>query len=153
MEYTMFTKKSYATDVRNLGRALQLVKENLESVKKGYKVYNILSFGRLLEGQAYYHEVDRFYNCVGIEVEIESQIEFDHEGKTLTGELERATGFYSIWRGRASSYAPVTFETGYGQPGNLHRFDNGCGDHIDVTRVIFGQDVVQAVVKKLDLLP
>lgn len=152
MNYSTFAKKGDATNKKVLGQALRLVKENLEPHKEQYKIYNILGFGRVLEGVAYYHEVDQFYNCIGIEVEIESQIEFSHEGKTHLGDIQREVGFYSIWKGKSSAYAPVTFETGNGDLGESYRFDNGCGDHIEVSKVIYTVEEVNEVVKAIGLM-
>ena len=115
----------------------------MESNKRDYKVYNILNLGRLLEGSAYYHEVDEFYRCVGFEVEIESQIEFENQGKLIVGKLEKSVGFYSIWVGKSHSTSPINFEEGYRPLGESHRFDNGCGDHIEVIKELLPLKDVQ----------
>ncbi|MFF2532239.1 hypothetical protein ACFVS2_25350 [Brevibacillus sp. NPDC058079] len=153
MGYSIFTKKASAINKENLAEAIQMVKGNLEANKKGYKVYNILNFGRVIEGYAYYHEVDQYYYCVGVEIEVESQFVFKYGGSPeKESELTKEVGFYSIWRGKASPHAPITFEMGCASLGEGHKFDNGCGDEITVTKTIFTMEEVQEVVSQLGLL-
>lgn len=153
MSYSMFANKGTATKKEFLNKAIELINENLENYKKSFKVYNIIGYGRVLEGVAFYHEINQIYNCVGIEVEIESLIEFEQDGKPpLEGEIQREVGFYSIWKGKSSVYAPVTFESGIGELGNVQRFENGLGDLIDVTKEIFSVEVVNEAVQASRLL-
>lgn len=145
MEYSLFRTKKTAMDKNNLKEAIQLVYQNLASNKKDYKVYNIKNFGRLLEAEAYYHEVDGYYKCVGFEVEIESQFSFGKGDTERLSDLETQVGFYSIWIGKSHSAAPITFEESYRPLGESHRFDNGLGDHVSVIKVIASEDEVQKV--------
>jgi hypothetical protein len=152
MEYSLFKTKATATNKAYLVEAIKLLLSNLEGNKRDYKVYNILNIGRLLEGEAYYHEVDQYYRCVGFEVEIESQIEFQNQGKVIVGDLEKSVGFYSIWVGKSHSASPITFEEGYRDLGECHRFDNGLGDHIEVMKEIVSLKDVQEVARNNKLL-
>ena len=151
MNYSMFTRKSSATKKESLGEALQMIIANLEANQASYKTYNIIGFGEVLEGVAFYHELDQNYNCVGIEVEVETQFEIVREGGTELGKLEREVGFYSIWKGASSSHAPITFECVNGQRGKNHRFENGLGDDLTVSKVVFTMHDVQEELRKLGL--
>lgn len=143
MGYSLFTLKKMATDKNNLGAAIKLAYTNLEPSEGEYKVYNIKNIGRLLEVEAYYHEVDEYYKCVGFEVEIESQFSFGEGDSERLTDLETQVGFYAIWIGKSHEAAPITFEESYRNLGDAHRFDNGCGDHATVTKVIATMDEVQ----------
>lgn len=147
MGYSLFRTKKVATDKKFLGDAVNLIKENLESNKKNYKVYNIKNFGRLLEVEAYYHEVDEYYKCVGFEVEIESQFSYGNGESEKLSDLDTEVGFYSIWIGKAHEAAPITFETGNRSLGECHRFDNGCGDRVEVIKELASLEEVQQVEK------
>lgn len=143
MEYSLYKTKKIAADKNNLEEAIKLVYKNLKSIQKEYEVYNVKRFGRLLEAEAYYHEVDQYYRCVGFEVEIESQFSFG-EGNKLS-DLETTVGFYSIWIGKSHSAAPITFEESYNPFGESNRFDNGLGDRVNVIKVIASKDEVQKI--------
>lgn len=143
MGYSLFRTKKVATDKKFLGDAVKLIEENLESNKKDYKVYNIKNFGRLLEVEAYYHEVDEYYKCVGFEVEIESQFSYGEGDSEKLSDLNTEVGFYSIWIGKSHSAAPITFEESYRPLGEAHRFSNGCGDHVDISKVLATKEEVQ----------
>jgi hypothetical protein len=149
MEHSMFAKKSSATKKEGLIQAIRLTLENFESYKDDYKVFNIVKIGRLLEGVAFYHELDQYYNCVGFEVEVESQFCNPIDG--FVGELERQVGFYSLWCGKSSPHAPVTFEMGYLAIGTVYKFDNGLGDHLEVSKVIYTMEEIQAITDGLEI--
>lgn len=148
MPYSMFTKKAAATDKDNVVESLQLTLKNFEGIKKDYKVFNVLNIGRLMLGEAYYHEVDEYYNCVGFEVEVETQFDF---GEGRVSELEKSVGFYSIWIGKSHPASPFTFEESYQPLGKAHRFDNGLGDHIQVIDEIISLDEMQEIIKEYKL--
>lgn len=149
MGYSLFTKKSVAKNKEYIVDTIKLILKNLEENKKEYKVFNILNIGRLMEGQAYYHEVDQYYNCIGFEIEVETQFEFSN-GEV--SELEKNVGFYSIWVGKSHSCSPFTFEESYQDLGVSHRFDNGLGDHISITQEIMSLEEVQEIIKKHNLI-
>ena len=149
MGYSMYTTKKAATDKANLLHGAQLMLKNLEPLKGDYEVYNIKRFGRLMEGEAYYHEVDEYYRCVGFEVEIESQFAFGEGDSKKLGDLQTQVGFYSTWVGKSHEAAPFTFEESYREIGTAHRFDNGLGDHVSVVKVIATQKEVDDALKSL----
>lgn len=146
MEYSIFNQKGYAIKKDNLGAAIKLVMTNIESQKSSYDKLNILSFGRLLEGRAYYHEEDAFYNCLGFEVEVEKQFRWD---ENVEEPIFTEVGFYSIWKGKSSSYAPVLFTESSGGLGKAYKFSNGCGDHIDISKEIYTMVEVQEVINRM----
>ena len=115
---------------------LELLKGNLEGLTEAqggsYKTFNILRIGRLLEGTAYYHEVEAYYNCVGFEVEYEAN--FDLGGEFGVTELEKNVGFFSVWIGKTHPMAPLSFEESYQELGKVHKFHNGLGDHIEIKK-------------------
>lgn len=140
MGYSLFTQKKYALDPQSFPAALNLLKKNLENIKKDkgskYLKYDVKGIGRFLMVEAYYHEVDQYYNCVGFEVDIEYQFDFQKEP-------QRDVGFYSVWVGKSHSCAPITFETSYATMGQAHKFDNGCGDHCEITNILMTMEDVQ----------
>lgn len=137
--YSLFKTKKFATDKKNLLEALKLLKENLKKEGDEYKKFKIKKVGRLLEGCAYYHEVDKFYNCVGFEVEIEYQFDFMDSPKT-------SIGFYSIWVGKAHKYAPIEFDESYTEFGKANVFYNGYGDKIEIAKELASIEEVQKII-------
>lgn len=152
----MFTQKAFVTKRENLEKVIQLALRNFEAQKKDpeYKVFNIVGIGRLMEGEAYYHEVDSYYRCVGLEIEIESQFSWKMaDGSESLSDLSKEIGFYSLWVGKSHKCAPITFETGNSsEMGKSYKFDNGCGDHVTVLKDIFSTEDVAVVVEQLGLL-
>ena len=146
MEYSTYKTKKTAMDKGNLKDAVSLMRQNLEPLKADFNVYNIKKFGRLLEVEAYFHEVDEYYRCVGFEIETETQFAFDNGEMT---ELTTDVGFYSIWIGKSHEAAPFTFEEGNGSLGRSHKFTNGLGDHAEVLKVIASKKEVQDISEKM----
>lgn len=146
MGYNMFRTKKFATE--NIKASRELLIKNLEHIaaETGYETFEVIRVGRFIEGQAYYHEVDEFYTCVGFEAEIETSIDFGDQG---ISDPTRDVGFYSIWIGRAHSAAPFTFEESYRPFGDCDRFENGLGDRFEVRKVLASvNDVSRAILEK-----
>lgn len=149
MNYSMFKTKKLATDKDNLVEALLLMSRNFEELGKEYETFNVTKIGRLVEVEAYYHEVDEYYKCVGFEVEIESRFAFGEGANKTFTELETQVGFFSIWMGKAHPAAPMTFEEGNGSLGECYRYDNGYGDRANLIKEIYSEEEVQKIAQKL----
>lgn len=128
MGYSMFKRKKDA--VADIKKSWQMLEGNFKAFKDDYETFNVVRVGRFLQGTGYYHETDEYYTCIGFEVE--ADVRFDFEGEAVSP--KRETGFYSIWIGKASQTAPFTFEESYRPFGDIHRFDNGFGDHFEVDK-------------------
>lgn len=145
MGYQVFSKKEGTKD---LTKAIKLMMANLKDMKEdsSYEIFNAIRVGRYMSGEAYYHEVDEYYECIGFEVEFEYNFNFD--GK-LTN-LEKRVGFFSVWIGESHSMAPFTFEETYGPFGQVAHFSNGFGDHIEMTEHLATVEEVNEVIDQLN---
>ena len=91
-----------------------------------------LKIGPLVYGEAYYHEVDEYYDVIGFLVESECEFR-GHRMKTY--------GFRGIYFGNCNDNAPIDFDEGtslrpYGYIGN------GYGDEVEILDVIISQEDV-----------
>lgn len=130
-----FNKKVYATKVEFKEHQDNLIKENMEELTKqmldpsengvAFESFEVVNIGNLVEVNAFYHETGERYNLVGYEVEVKSSFSKDKEPTT-------DKGFYPIWIGKCSSYAPISFEESYSDG----HYSNGLGDSCRVTKVI-----------------
>ncbi len=144
----LFKDFQYASDKNNLRSALSLLKRNLQEnhhiyIDGGGK-FKVKRVGRLLLGEAFYHEVNEYYDCLGFEVEIEYQHSFMKSP-------EITVSFYSIWADNKHECAPLDFTEGQGF-GKEHHFTNGLGDHIQVLDVIIPIAEVQEILSKNRIL-
>lgn len=131
MGYSLFNRKKDA--VADINKSWTVLQVNFDQFKERYETFSIVRVGRFLEGKGYYHEVDEEYTCVGFEVEVD--VRLDLGGGNLT-DTRRETGFYAVWVGKSHSAAPFTFEESYQPFGDIHRFENGLGDHFEVHKVL-----------------
>lgn len=123
-----------------------------QSVKNLIRVNNLsiddlkernIKIGPLVLGEAYYHEVDEYYEVIGFLVE--SECEF-HENRIKT------YGFRSIYFGKCHECAPVDFDEGYSlEPSG--KIPNGLGDYVEIFQVLRNQNEVDKCIKenKIDI--
>lgn len=142
MGYQVF--KSSEAVKEDVGRALKVMLKNMKHLGTNpyYETFKVIRVGRCLQGEAFYHEVDEHYTCIGFEVEIEYQYNFDGR----SGELERSTGFYALWVGESHEMAPFTFDESYRPFGEEWQFNNGMGDHFEVHDVLATIDEVKELI-------
>lgn len=102
-----------------------------------------IKIGALVYGEAYYHEVDQYYDVIGFLVE--SECEFNKSRM-------KTYGFRSIYFGKCHDTAPVDFDNGdslnpYG------RINNGLGDHVEILEVLKGENEVNKCIQenKIDI--
>lgn len=131
MGYSLFNRKKDA--VAAIDKSWNVLQGNFDQFKEPYETFNIVRVGRFLEGKGYYHEVDEEYTCVGFEVEVDVRLDL---GDGKLSDMSRETGFYAVWMGRAHKIAPFTFQESYRPFGDIHRFENGLGDHFEVHKVL-----------------
>lgn len=140
----MFSKKGFAVKADKK----EIIKMVIEDLIKNHKEdketpeYKILKIGRLLEGIAYNHETDSSYYEIGLELEIECRYSFMDKS-------EKNVGFYSIWTASKKSYDPIDFEESHQEIGKPHRFSNGCGDELMVTKELKSLEIMDETLKEL----
>ena len=92
--------------------------------------FEILEIGNISSGCAFYHEVDQYYELIGLQIKFKYKFDFQ---KDFTTEV----GFFPIYTGRIPDYYPISFEESFG---NLdfteHRYENGLGDNIEVEKIL-----------------
>lgn len=118
-------EQSLKNVIRNKGDSLEDIKER-----------NI-KIGALVEGEAYYHEKDEYYDVIGFLVESECEYH-SHRLKTY--------GFRSIYFGKCDDYAPVDFDDGFSLdvPDEI---GNGLGDFVTINDVLVEQDKVNKYIE------
>lgn len=107
-----------------------------------FKERNI-RIGPLVYGEAYYHEVDEYYDVIGFLVESECE----YKGRRM-----KTYGFRGIYFGECNEFAPIDFDEGSSL--NPHGYiGNGLGDEVEILDVIVSQeDVDKCVVdNKIDI--
>ena len=99
-----------------------------------------IKIGALVEGEAYYHEKDQYYDVIGFLVESECE----YHGNRL-----KTVGFRSIYFGKCDDYAPVDFDDGYSM--NDLEIGNGLGDHVEITDVLVDENKVNEIIKEKNI--
>lgn len=101
--------------------------------------FEILEIGNIISGYAFYHEVDKYYELIGLQIKFKYKFDFQ---KDFTTEI----GFFPIYIGRIPSYYPISFEESFG---NLdfteHRYENGLGDNIEVDKILIKKSVLDKI--------
>ena len=139
---TLLSKKSMATK-EHLGTALKILLKNLEAMKgPDYEVFEVNRVGRMMSAQAFFHEDDQRYLCVGIEAELTTKFSFQDEPTT-------ETGFFLVWKGASSDCAPILFPESYREFGSAYNFSNGCGDTVEISKILATVPEVQEALGKL----
>lgn len=145
MPQKLFAKKAFVKK-ENMKNLIQLAIDNimaeLEHEPKSHLKHEITRFGRMLEGQGYYHEVDQYYNCIGFEIEVLRQYDFQKDE-----DPKPEPGFYSVWLGKSHSCAPYNFEESYADFGKAYKFTNGCGDDFEIMKELASTEEVQELIK------
>lgn len=108
-----------------------------------YSHFSVKRIGRYLLGTGFFHETEEYYAETGFEVEYEYQWPFMEKPKT-------AVRFCAIWTdGNHHEVAPIDFGESYCEFGDNHFFESGCGDRLDVEKVLVPQEAVERVVASL----
>lgn len=101
--------------------------------------FEILEIGNIISGIAYYHEVDDYYNLIGLQIKFKYKFDFQDDYTTQVG-------FFPIFTGKIADYYPVSFEESYG---NLdfeeHSYENGLGDKINVDKILIKKEILNKV--------
>lgn len=101
--------------------------------------FEILEIGNIISGLAYYHEVDDYYNLIGLQIKFKYKFDFEDD---FTTEI----GFFPIYIGRVADYYPISFEESYG---NLdfkeHSYVNGLGDKLEVEEILIKREILNKV--------
>lgn len=133
------TKKEYnaLTDKEKVHVALNYLKSSYGS--EGTE-FEILELGNVISGVAYYHEVDDFYDLIGLQIKFKYKFDFQDEFST-------DVGFFPIYIGKIADYYPVSFEESYSNMDfNEHTYYNGCGDKIEVDKILISKEIVNSLV-------
>ena len=97
-----------------------------------------IKIGPLVSGEAYYHEMNHYYDVIGFLVESECQ---------FNGARTKTYGFRSIYFGKCHECAPVDFDDGYSlEP--YGQIGNGLGDHVEILDVLESDEDVQKCINK-----
>lgn len=136
--YKVFKSKKYALDKNNIWDAIYLLLINFAEIKKSptIKKYDIVRVGGMYIAEAYFHELDQYYECIGIEVEFELQYDFEDKS-------EICSGFFCTWKGKCHPAANVTFEIAHRKFGDNIRFEDGSGDHAEIFQCLIPADEMQ----------
>ena len=101
--------------------------------------FEILEIGNIISGLAYYHEVDDYYNLIGLQIKFKYKFDFEDD---FTTEI----GFFPIYIGRVADYYPISFKESYG---NLdfkeHSYVNGLGDKLEVEEILIKREILNKV--------
>lgn len=97
-----------------------------------------LEIGALVEGEAYFHEEDEYYDVIGFIVKAETE---------FRGVRSIQYGFRSIYFGKCNEYAPVDFDDGTSID-NESTYGNGLGDFVEITDVLVTKKEVNRIIKE-----
>lgn len=97
-----------------------------------------INIGSLVSGEAYYHEVDQYYDVIGFMVESE----FEYKGNRT-----KACGFRSIYFGQCHDFAPVDFDEGDSLEAS-GRIGNGLGDYVEIEEEISSREEVEKCINE-----
>lgn len=99
----------------------------------------ILELGNIVSGTAYYHEVDKNYNLIGLEIKVKYKFDFEEDFSTQIG-------FFPIYVGRIPDYYPISFEESYGEMNfNETMYSNGLGDEIEIYEILIEKSVIDKI--------
>ena len=96
-----------------------------------------IRIGALVEGEAFFHEKDEYYDVIGFMVE--SECEFH-------GHRHKTYGFRGIYFGKCDNYAPIDFD----EANSLKpegRIPNGLGDYVEIMEVLASEEEVNNVIE------
>ena len=134
MNYYYKDRKEFSKDSlkEKIDRLLLIGKNDCEEYLEKYaKLKDIspnevkernIQIGALLKGEAFFHELDEYYDVIGFMVEAEH----DYDGKRKT-----EYGFRGILFGKSSQFAPINFDEAYSID-DTGQIGNGLGDHIEI---------------------
>ncbi len=117
---------------QSLKNILRSKDKSIEDVKE-----RNINIGPLVEGEAYYHEVDQYYPVIGFLVESECQ---------FNGNRIKTYGFRSIYFGNCHDTAPVDFDEGSSlEP--YEQIGNGFGDYVEIIDVLKTKEEVEKCIQ------
>lgn len=147
MALLKFKKDALAKN--NLDQKVMLLLRNLIEERNvtdpnyAYESFSVKRIGRYLLGTGFFHETNEYYAETGFEVEYEFKW-------PDMAEPETAVRFCAIWTdGHHSEWAPIDFLESYHGFGQNHFFENGCGDRLDVEKVLVSEEEVERLVNAL----
>lgn len=137
----VYTKKEY----KSLSN-IEKVKIAINYLKACYghedTKFEILELGNIISGEAYYHEVDKYYNLIGLQIKFKYKYNF-------MDDFETQVGFFPIYTGKLPDYYPVSFEESYGDLDfNENSYTNGCGDHLKYYEILIKKDEIENILSK-----
>ena len=150
MNYYYKDRKEFNKDSlkEKIDRLLLIGKNDCEEFLENYaktKEYSIndckernIKIGSLLKGEAFYHELEEYYEVIGFMVEAEH----DYNGKR---KIEY--GFRGILFGKSSSTAPINFDEAESLD-DYENIPNGLGDHIEVLDVLETKENVNKCIEE-----
>ena len=101
--------------------------------------FEILEIGNIISGEAFYHEVDAYYELIGLQIKLKYKFDFQED---FTTEI----GFFPIYTGKLPDYYPISFEESYGNLDfNENSYTNGCGDEIEVDKILVKKDKLDKI--------
>lgn len=141
--YKLFRRKKDALSA-SPEELIALAAKNLKEhygVEKTNTSLEIKDVGPFLQGTAYNHETDGEFTCIG--VEFTYTYKFD-----IMDKPETTTGFTPVWTNAKNNYDPISFEQSYfGINNQSTKYDNGCGDHLDVDKILIPKETMQKYFK------
>lgn len=97
-----------------------------------------VEIGPLVSGEAFFHEVDQYYDVVGFLVKSECE----YKGNRIV-----TYGFRSIYFGKCHEYAPVDFDDGHSlEP--VGKIGNGLGDFVEILDVLKTDEEIKKCIKE-----
>ena len=93
----------------------------------------ILEIGNIISGEAYYHEIDDYYELFGLQVKFK-----DKFGTNV--------GFFPIYVGRVKDSYPVSFDESWSKVAfDEHRYENGLGDNFTVDKILIPKEKLSRI--------
>ena len=100
-----------------------------------------IRIGALVEGEAYFHEKDEYYDVVGFMVESESAFQ---------GNRYKTYGFRGIYFSNCDEYAPIDFDDGVSlKPEGT--IPNGLGDFVEIIDVLSTEEEVNEIIESKNI--
>lgn len=100
-----------------------------------------IKIGALVEGEAFFHEKNQYYDVIGFMVE--SECEF-------RGNRHKTYGFRGIYFGKCDDYAPIDFDEAESlEPAGT--IPNGLGDHVEILDVLSSEEEVNKVIESKNI--
>lgn len=132
------TKKEYnaLTNEEKVRIAINFCKD---CYKQEGTEFEILEIGNIISGEAFYHEVDDYYNLIGLQIKFKYKFDFQDD---FTTEI----GFFPIYIGKIANYYPISFEESCGGMNfKEHSYTNGFGDNFEVHEILVKKDVLDKI--------